>query len=291
MSNSFISFGSEDRLTELISNLAALDQVAENKSEIEVRDSTWITPFSVLPICAMAERHGKDLIVHSSCSSDVLTYLKTIGFPKGFQECGPSEYKSYIPITRLELPTNIQNVNAATTEYAKLISSTAPSENVRILRFIIDYIVGEMTNNILEHSEAGNLWMFAQKWTKGEELEFCIVDDGITFLGRYKKDGFAVADDTDALAQAIENRRSVKQIRNPSEDRGYGLSTTKKLITGDELRGRFAVLSGSGGYFKKHGQKERLFSFPGRFDGTIISGRVNFPEGNSDNIYKKYLDN
>ncbi|MFH1453962.1 MAG: DUF6398 domain-containing protein, partial [Armatimonadota bacterium] len=94
-----------------------------------------------------------------------------------------------------------------------------------------------------------------------------ISDNGITIKGSYDKKGLIVKNDSEAIRLAL-NGKSTK-----GEERGYGLRTTRNLITESPLNGEFLILSGQSGYYKGK-NNELLFDLSCRWEGTIILLRV-----------------
>ena len=281
MSN--LTFGSQLKsLTELASNLSAVSEVRDN---LQVVSSTWGRPSTILPVCALLTVLNKQVgIEHQSNKSEFVSYLKIIKFPVGVGSPNYSQAKSYLPIARVTLPERNEELNQVAGEYGKLILSQTEFGDRSDLITAIHYLFGEMTTNVVEHARASNYWLLAQKWKNGW-IEFCIVDDGMGIRNRFAEEGILYASDKEAVTEAIQGT-SVKSngSENPSE-RGYGLGSSIKVLTGSEFQGSFALISGEAVYTKKHGQEPEIVGFPFSWPGVIIVGRLKFPSESFD-MYK-----
>ena len=99
------------------------------------------------------------------------------------------------------------------------------------------YLVGELTDNIYQHSMFKNALIMAQQYPKMSELHLCIIDDGITIGGSLRRTGM-ILDDHQAIIDALQGVSSKKDT-----ERGMGLGTSLKLMT-EGYKGRMLVVSG-----------------------------------------------
>ncbi len=56
------------------------------------------------------------------------------------------------------------------------------------------YLLGELTDNIYQHSMFENALIMAQQYQKMSELHLCIIDDGITIGGSLRQAGMILDD-------------------------------------------------------------------------------------------------
>jgi hypothetical protein len=279
MSSESLTFGADKRVfRELAKNLQTIFRSA---GDIAISSSSWGTPLTILPICALLNATGKTVNIDSSNSAEFRSYLRTIGFPVGTASTSYCPDKSYLPITRTSLPEQSRNLNTIAGEYGKLVLSHAGTSERSDLVTTVDYIFGEMTTNVVEHSGAANYWLFAQKW-RTEEIEFCIIDDGMGIRKRFQEEGMYFVNDIEAVREAIQGT-SVKSLGslNPSE-RGHGLGSSIKVMTGPELAGSFVLISGRAAYIKKSAQDAKIVEVPFDWPGVIIAGKLRFPNCDSD---------
>ncbi len=284
MNKGIINFNaSEKRLSELVTNLCTV----RDCDELMIGLSKWATPFAVLPICALAKKLGKKIEAPINTSID--SYLNTINFPDGVERITFYPHKSYLPITRVDFPTPVQNLNDIAAQYVKLILSDFDREVEVDVRASLDLAFSEMTTNVAEHAGASHYWLFAQKWHQERKLEFCLIDDGIGMRHRFLEVGMAVSSDVEAITEATQGRSSKRIGSELPGDRGHGLKTTIKLLTGQDFQGTFVVLSGNAAYLKIQDQKADIFEIPSfSWPGVIIFARTKIPEAKFD--FYRYID-
>lgn len=279
-----LTFGlSKKRIPELAQNLIAISQ---SKGAIKILKSRWGMPLTILPVCALLKKFEINADFETDQNSvEFVSYLKTIQFPTGTDIVRYSPNKSYLPLTRMDLPVAQNQLNNIAGEYVKLILSYAGSSQRDDLRTGLDYIFGEMTTNVFEHSHASNYWLFAQKWPNSNAIEFCIVDDGIGIRKRFLEEGVTFSDDIEAITAAVQGQSAkTKGSKHPSE-RGYGIGSTVKILTGSDFEGTFLLISGKAGYIKRFAKEPEIFEFPFEWPGVIVSARLKFPKDSFD-LYK-----
>jgi len=153
------------------------------------------------------------------------------------------------------LITNILNFNL---DFDGFIETYDLSSNIKN---IILFIVGELFDNIKEHSHSFDVYLALEK---NEEILLGVFDNGITIFNRYKEAGIKVKDYKEAIKKAIKGI-SAKSI----EERGYGLKTIQKIVK--NLGGKMFIFSGEA--YAAIDNKEKIcdlnFYFPGT--GVILS--------------------
>lgn len=150
----------------------------------------------------------------------------------------------------------------------------------------IKYIIGEMVDNITEHSESERGYIFAQSYPQKGYIDLCIADEGITLFGSFNKAGIEIINDVEAM-QAANKGVSSKNLPE-AENRGYGIYTSKKMLI-KGLNGQYMMMSGSALYL--YGSTtERIIELPGglRWNGTVIALRL--PYQNKDFQYTLYFE-
>ena len=134
------------------------------------------------------------------------------------------------------------------------------------------YLVGELTDNIYQHSMFENALVMAQQYRKMSELHLCIIDDGITIGGSLRRTGM-ILDDYQAIVDALQGVSSKKNT-----ERGMGLGTSLKLMT-EGYKGRMLVVSGKGAiHFGKGAPVGYNLSEMFKYEGTLISMVIPFIE-------------
>lgn len=144
------------------------------------------------------------------------------------------------------------------------------------------YLLSELTDNIYQHAEFENAFVIAQRYPKYGFSEICIIDNGITIFGSFKRKGYLFGEDYDAVAYAI-NGLSAK-----GRERGYGLGSNTRIFTAG-LKGEILVVSGNGAvYASPNTQKIYKFRNIYSLGGTMVSIKIPFPAPKAD-IYE-YLE-
>lgn len=270
------------RLRELIDNLRYLAS-QDNNSVIKIEQISFATPLSITPIAAIINK--KNLRHHYQ--GENASYLKTIYFPEGVSEIDKIiSRKTYLPIIRLHLENFQQKkdithqLSALHTKYLDLLKINIVADQ-RFLELITNntfgFLLGEMFDNIEEHSNAKNVYLFAQYWAKSNACEICILDDGQGLFGSLKNVGRDVESDKDALRKILETGLSAK-TEFGSIKRATGIKNTRAAITNKEINGEFFIMSGNAAFLHSARQGEKFFIFSNySWNGTIITMKINRP--------------
>lgn len=270
------------RLRELIDNLRYLAS-QDNNSVIKIKQISFATPLSIAPIAAIINKKNLRYYYQKENAS----YLKTIYFPEGVSEIDKIvSRKTYLPIIRLCLENFQQKkdithqLSALHTKYLDLLKINIVADQ-RFLELITNntfgFLLGEMFDNIEEHSNAKNVYLFAQYWAKSNECEICILDDGQGLFGSLKNAGRNVKNDKDALQKILEIGLSAK-TEFGSIKRATGIKNTRAAITNREINGEFFIMSGNVAFLHSARQGEKFFILSNySWNGTIITMRINRP--------------
>jgi len=105
---------------------------------------------------------------------------------------------------------------------------------------IIFYLLGELADNIDQHSNFSCASIMADYDKNKKEINICIFDDGITIPGAFEAKSILTKDDIDAIKQALEGKSTKKE-----EGRGTGLRSSKNLVE-KGLNGDFYIISRKG---------------------------------------------
>ena len=162
----------------------------------------------------------------------------------------------------------------------------------RSLSTPLSYFLSELIDNIYEHSDSVNGYLYSQYVEKENSLYICIADAGITIFKSYEKAKkyLQEIDNNESEALRFANEGRSTKNRPGAESRGYGISTTRKMLV-EGLGGSFYMLSGSA--FHRYESKEinsyvdmRNFF---KWNGTLLVLRVpaDIPHGFN---YINYLE-
>jgi len=141
----------------------------------------------------------------------------------------------------------------------------------------VTYPIAELVGNIFEHSKKDVGFVFGQFYPIKNYLDICIVDCGRGFTTAYKEEKRLKLSDIDAISEVMRGN-SVKT----EKERGYGIWTSRRIISDVLKGGGFVLISGSAGLIVRDG-KEELVSLPDFYwQGVIIAYRIPKPLGPLD---------
>jgi hypothetical protein len=175
--------------------------------------------------------------------------------------------KSYVPITSVAQNNDyIENIG-------NIILNRYNIKNSNLIK----YILGELIENINEHSKAINNYILGQYY-KSIGLEICIFDNGIGIPENFNNHGISFKTDCDSIKLAI-NGTSTKD----GSERGNGLSSINSIIT-NNLNTEFIIISGKGIYHYLN-DKRILYDLEDKYklEGTFIGILFRYKE-EIDNI-------
>lgn len=162
---------------------------------------------------------------------NITTYLETIHFFNAIEadKIDPDKFisilrtylnKTYIPVISFPASANrVVDKDAILSAIENLLyKRLAIKTNVLIG---LKYILGEMVDNITEHSESVRGYIFAQFYPLKGYIDICIADQGITLKGSFDKVGMKYSGDVEAMS-AANSQVSSKNFPG-SDNRGYGI--------------------------------------------------------------------
>ncbi|MCX6771797.1 MAG: hypothetical protein NTX79_07110 [Candidatus Micrarchaeota archaeon] len=130
-------------------------------------------------------------------------------------------------------------------------------------------LIGELVDNVLEHSEFSKAYVEGQIYKKKGFTELCILDNGKSIPGSFKEHGKPFKNDVDAIIQAISGVTT-----KAGDERGTGLGFVSNLIT-KGLCGEAFISSGDGFVYLGKNGKDLVFNDPRiRYKGTIAALRM-----------------
>ncbi|MFA7610672.1 MAG: ATP-binding protein [Sulfurimonas sp.] len=128
----------------------------------------------------------------------------------------------------------------------------------------INESIQEMFINATMHSETDFIYTCGQFFPKDSRLNFTIVDTGIGFAKRIKKDFDIKITSSDAIKWAMVEGHTTKQ----NVSGGLGLALLKEFITLN--KGKIQIISGDG-FYELHDNNEKIQKLDSYYDGSIIS--------------------
>lgn len=285
-----------DSLTKLMDVITSFRRASDSTITLDFSKSRMLNPFFLGGLACIVDHHraaGKVFGLNHDDNLAINSYLRTIGFPEGFNLSQPQrtlselEGKTYIPIVRL--PTGESSYHTSIREsVTNSISSLLRIQlNLNATQYTpIVYLIEELTNNINDHSGARNGFVFGQFYPSSNYFDLCICDPGKGIFESYAGNPrFNPSSELEALEFAI-NGRSTK---DRAEARGFGISTSRDMLV-NGLRGKFFIWSGNNAYIQSV-EKVGLLNIPEDcyFQGTYIALRVPTVIPKDFNIYN-YLE-
>ena len=143
------------------------------------------------------------------------------------------------------------------------------------------YIVGELSDNIEQHSEYSNAYLFLKQNLKEEIVKILIYDDGLTIPLIFDKNSINFSEDNEAIKMALMGTTTKKE----DISRGFGLSSTKKIV--NALKRKIQIISRRG-FLEVENSRVKKKDLDKEIRGTLIFIKLKTPEKDL-NIYP-YLE-
>ena len=301
--NRVINIPSVDRDERIGSAFNHLFHVIQQTDTYPEKEITWdlcntsfFHPFFLAPLVIYKQTCRKN-IKCINIPLYIADYLRRIHFEKPLfidehmnleQELKEYISKSYIPICQFELCKN--HIDGLQSILQKVIRQQSKAD-YRITT-PLSYFLSELVDNMKEHSKGRYGYIFSQYLPREKSIDLVLADDGITIYKNYislnKYLNEINGDESIALKLANEGKST--KNRPEAENRGYGISSSKKMLI-NGLHGSFFMLSG-GAFHRDDTNKGGVFvKLPNviRWDGTIVLMRipVNVPKDFDYNNYTK----
>ena len=248
--------------------------------EWNLKNAAFFHPFYLAPLSIYKQSSGND-ITCKEIPSRIAGYLDLVQFESPLLVTEDMDLeailepyipRSYIPVCKFELCKS--NVDALQSVLQRIICKQSKADS-RIMT-PLSYLLGELVDNMNEHSKGNYGYIFAQYLKKEGCIDLVIADDGITIFSSYVRSGKYLneinGDEAVALKLATEGK-STKNLPD-TENRGYGISSSKEMLV-DGLHGSFFILSG--GAFYRHDEKgPQTVKLPPTiyWNGTVILMRI-----------------
>jgi hypothetical protein len=240
----------------------------------DLRDIDWIYPTTLLPL-------GSFLIAGRRAykeprNRDVADYISIMLRTDPGRVDGR---RSYVPLVPLP---------STSTEGDRVLGSIYKLHDHGRLyggENAFKYLIGELVDNVYQHSGFSNAFVMAQRYDKKGFVEVAIIDDGITIGGSLRRAGFRTEDDVAAIARVLKEGISAKG----ADTRGYGLRSNASIFT-TGLKGEMLIVSGGGAVEigrsePGRGVRQNNYRLEEDFcplNGTLVSVRIPFPSEEID---------
>lgn len=231
----------------------------QNNNEIDLSDFDFFFPTTLLPIGNLIIENPSATLIPPN-DELVDRYIETMTHPSSDEGTG-----TYVPIVRLS-----DNRENSTEDLERVYQLQRRDSTLFGNESAFNYVVGELVDNIYEHSQFSRALIMGQKYQTKGFVDLCFYDNGITIPKTFETSGMRFKPH-EAIASAINGASSVRQ------DRGFGLRTSARLCV-QGLKGIIQIISGSGAvYYSNNETYHYSFSDPYRLNGTLITLRIPYP--------------
>lgn len=293
--------GEEERIGSSFNHLIRVirdTEISTGRIVWDFSNVSFLHPCFIAPLAIYRITSGRDIKCFNA-SFDVGGYLDSIYFsdPLHFESVSRERIegilkgyvdKSYTPICSFAMTDENKDAFGTIIKDVIVRQTNLPGQGITA----ISYFIGELLDNIYEHSHSNRGFVFSQYLKREGMIYLCIADEGITVYHSYKrtKTYLGEIDGNEAVALSLANQGCSSKDRPYAETRGYGIPTSKRMLV-EGLGGAFFMLSG--GAFHRYGSKgENDYVNLGnifRWHGTIILLKIpiNTP---ADFNYIKYIE-
>jgi len=236
---------------------------------LDMSGLSWIHLMTLQPLVGHIMSRDDDLKAYRPPRNEqVASYIRLmLSKPRDLS----SPEKTYVP--NFLLTRNQSDANRVISRLCEL------QDNGRSLggRNVFMYLLGELIDNIYEHSSFVNAMVAAQRYDKAGFVEVSFYDDGITIARSLRDAGHVMPTDCEAIRMAVVHGLSSKK----DVERGYGLYTNMNLCTSmSGLAGKVLIVSGKGAIGHGPEMSDRyVFNFNNNYywlSGTLVSIRIPF---------------
>lgn len=246
----------------------------------DLKDTSFFHPFFLAPLIIYKQKNKKQIRC-INIPDRILNYFKLIHFENPLIVSGEMELKetlnpyvkkTFTPVCQFDLcRSNIDGLQTILQNIIREQSSAGPK-----ITTPLSYLLGELIDNMNEHSRGNHGYIFSQYLKRENSIDLVLADDGITIFGSYLRTGKYLNEicGNEAMALKLANEGKSTKNRPEAENRGYGISSSKKMLV-DGLHGSFFMLSG--GAFHRHDEKGGVYvKLPDEINwgGTIILMRI-----------------
>jgi len=246
--------------------LGLLEFVGEHSNsiiELKYDDALFTHPFLTAGISGINEKFSSRLLISANNFNHhhIQSYMSLVNYPDGIQIPWPYPAnidnlmlafrdRFFLPI--LNFPVDDSDEadkfrQVLMSSFESLLINQGDLKGETIVA--IKYFINEMIDNMVNHSFVPTGKIFAQAFPNKRFMDICLLDSGRTLLDSYKKDERSRYPLIFSHLQAIEAAVNGKSTKDMEISRGYGISTSRRMLT-EGLRGNFFMLSGSAWFYQ-----------------------------------------
>ena len=203
---------------------------------VDFSHAKFVTPTFIMSLLIYIEKSGKNICLDHDkfgVNSGAMRKSEFAAYLEQFVQ------KRYIPLIKFPATNDrIEDKNSIMSVIESMIVRQAGLRQNIISG--IKYMLGEIVDNISEHSKSEYGYILAQCYPTSRCIDVCIGDAGITLLGSYSQIPKWDIDSDGEAMRAANSGISAKNLPD-AENRGYGISTTKKMLV-DGMGGQYRYL-------------------------------------------------
>jgi len=270
-----------DQIEDSLRIISEIDKAFDRREKIKLDLSgvKWVLPCSVILISSKLRdilAKGAEVEYISPKNQKVKEWLQDIGFPIGKKTDG----NTFVSINHF--PNNYQNPNQVNEEANKVLKKI--EEKIpNLFGGSVVYILGELADNIDDHSNFTFASIMAQYYPKKEHLDLAVLDNGITIPFNFEKNKIKFGKDSEAIKKAVYGEITTKKNEIM---RGYGLRSCKDISLegfqskiNPKLKGELHLVSRKGIVILKEGEEPIFYDFQNvSLDGTLLYFRLPTPK-------------
>ena len=282
-----------EQIKESLKIISRIDDAFDKREKISLDLSgvKWVLPCTVILISGKLREilcKGADVSYIPPKNLKVKEWLSDIGFPLGKTKDG----STFISIKHFA--NNLSNpnqVNEEANSMLKKIETKIPNS----FGGSILYILGELADNIDQHSNFTHASLMAQYFPQKEYLDIAVLDNGISIPFNFEKNNISFKKDSEAIKKALSGEATTKK---DEKMRAFGLKSCKdisikgfllKINPDPRIKGELHVVSRKGIAILKSSGEENFYDFGNvSLDGTFLYFRLPTPKNKIDIYY--YLE-
>ena len=253
------------------------DYTKVDKVVWDFSECTFLHPFYLAALGILADQY-RDKVLIEGVPERLKSYFQTVCFEKPFEIgdkhsfdiTGNYGVKTYIPICKFN-----PKEQKASNEVQKLVQDALKAQIGKhtALHQVLSLSLGELVDNISDHSGADTAFIYSQYMANEGNVYLFIADKGRSIYTSFATDERYSSELTPLESSALRLALNGKSTKNrpENENRGYGISKTRRIIV-DGLGGGFFILSGGTFFRHERASDDTIIDLPEdvRWDGTVI---------------------
>lgn len=247
---------------ELLQEYRKFCEIREKSKKSNVIDLSSYSFFYPTSMLLLADFliDNKSSMKYISPLPGVQNYISTV------MEKNYSEGATYVPI--IDLPQDKNQAN----KIIDILQNLHKNGKDYGGRNAFTYLIGELIDNIYQHSEFSNASVMAQRYGKRGFVEITIFDDGISIPTCFEKGGHHFSYDCYAIVDALHGKSTKHDV-----ERGHGLRSLVNLYI-EGIGGELLLVSRNSAVYKKKSE-EKCYNTEGAYElsGTLVSIRIRYP--------------